>query len=309
MGSSITEAEHQPISSSPNSGNKAGSTPPQANTPPPSLNSSFNIGNTNTPNRNLLGLTPSDEVVFDVNNAGENNGLQAKLQIKNNSNKMVVFKIKTTSPEKYRVRPSASYIKANGSCDVEIHVHQSQLNDDQPGNNAVAAVSSSIISPEVSASLMKDKFLVTAITLEEDADENPSQSKLNELLKNNRPESQYRLRCTLTGTQFKSTQNNRLQSGSGKEITPTSSTLASANKQLENLSKKVNELKQTVNESAETITSLKKTTLIMLGIIMFLQLLLAYQVMSLNSESGNVTNSGDIINHQETHISDEKQEL
>ena len=30
---------------------------------------------------------------------------------------------------------------------------------------------------------MKDKFLVTAITLEEDADENPSQSKLNELLK------------------------------------------------------------------------------------------------------------------------------
>ena len=39
---------------------------------------------------------------------------------------------------------------------------------------------------------------------------------------------------------------------------------------------------------------------------MFLQLLLAYQVMSLNSESGN---SGDIINHQETHISDEKQEL
>ena len=92
-GSSITEAEHQPISSSPNSGSKAGSTPPQANTPPPSLNSSFNIGNTNTPNRNLLGLTPSDEVVFDVNNAGENNGLQAKLQIKNNSNKMVVFKV------------------------------------------------------------------------------------------------------------------------------------------------------------------------------------------------------------------------
>ena len=59
------------------------------------------------------------------------------------------------------------------------------------------------------------------------------------LFQNNRPESQYRLRCTLTGTQFKSTQNNRLQSGIGKEITPTSSTLASANKQLENLSKKV----------------------------------------------------------------------
>ena len=40
-----------------------------------------------------------------------------------------------------------------------------------------------VVSPEVSASLMKDKFLVTAITLEDDKEDYYSQSKLNELLK------------------------------------------------------------------------------------------------------------------------------
>ena len=99
------DAEHQPLSSSPQSGNKGGSTPPQTITPPPSLNSSFNAGTTNAANRSLLGLTPSDEVVFDINNnAGQNNGLQAKLQIRNISNKSVVFKV---------ILPPYLYIRAD----------------------------------------------------------------------------------------------------------------------------------------------------------------------------------------------------
>ena len=89
----MTESEHPPLSSSPQIGSKSGSTPPQTTTPPPSLNSSFSTGNTSTPNRNLLGLTPNDEVVFDISNAGSNNGLQAKLQIRNIANKAVVFKV------------------------------------------------------------------------------------------------------------------------------------------------------------------------------------------------------------------------
>ena len=86
------------------------------------------------------------------------------------------MQIKTTSPEKYRVRPSSAQMKIGASCDVEIHVHQSQLSGEtSTGDN--------IISQEVSASLMKDKFLVTAITLEDDSDENLSQSKLADLMK------------------------------------------------------------------------------------------------------------------------------
>ena len=59
------------------------------------------------------------------------------------------------------------------------------------------------------------------------------------LFQTNRPEAQYRLRCSLSGNQHKLASTAR-HAGSGvKEISPTSSTLASANKQLENLSKKV----------------------------------------------------------------------
>ena len=94
---------------------------------------------------------------------------------------LLQIQIKTTSPEKYRVRPSASYIKVGGVCEVEIHVHQSQLSDDTSGD--ISSSNSNYISTEVSASLMKDKFLVTAITLEEDSEEHLPQSKLNELLK------------------------------------------------------------------------------------------------------------------------------
>ena len=80
------------------------------------------------------------------------------------------------------MRPSASHIKVGGVCEVEIHVHQSQLSEDTSGDYP-ASSSSNFIPPEVSASLMKDKFLVTAITLEDDSEEHFPQSKLNELLK------------------------------------------------------------------------------------------------------------------------------
>merc|ERR1712038_2054156 len=147
---------------------------------------------------------------------------------------------------------------------------------------------------------MKDKFLVTAITLEDDSDELLPQSKLNELLKNNRPEAQYRLRCSISGNQLKLAPPSRLQ-GNAKEISPTSSTLASANKQLENLSKKVSELKQNVRDSAETIASLRKTTMIMLGIIVFLQLVLTYQMMSLTPGTESPENEDSLSYNSETN--------
>ena len=54
----------------------------------------------------------------------------------------------------------------------------------------------------------------------------------------------------------------------------------------------VTELKQNVTESAETIASLRKTTMIMLGIIIILQLILTYQVMSCNP--GSATNDENV---------------
>ena len=66
------------------------------------------------------------------------------------------------------------------------------------------------------------------------------------------------------------------------------------------------ELKQNVTESAETIASLRKTTMIMLGIILFLQLILTYQIMSLNP--GNTTsNTEDIPSFNSQDNSDDKE--
>ena len=90
----MADTEQQILTNTPQGGSRSGSTPPQTATPPPSLNSSFSVGTPSGPNRNLLGLTPSDEVVFDINNnAGQNNGLLAKLQIRNIANKSVIFKV------------------------------------------------------------------------------------------------------------------------------------------------------------------------------------------------------------------------
>ena len=65
-------------------------------------------------------------------------------------------------------------------------------------------------------------------------------------------------------------------------------------------SQQVNELKQTVSESAEIIASLRKTTIIMLGIIVFLQLVLTYQVISFNSGTVSTENSDQLSLHENT---------
>ena len=92
-GTSMADSDQQPMSSAPNASVGKSGTPPST-TPPPSLNSSlnssFNFGSSGGSNRNLLGLTPSEEVVFDGNGGG---GLVAKLQIKNIATKSLVFKV------------------------------------------------------------------------------------------------------------------------------------------------------------------------------------------------------------------------
>ena len=133
---------------------------------------------------------------------------------------MFLLQIKTTSPDKYRVRPSLSHIRAGETADVEIHLHPSQVkfylrhlnicNKRQkfvkwrhlmfhwfqlcvePGA-ALAEVSDlgTVLTPEASASLLKDKFLITGVTYKPEAEDAPDSSgedplghnKLTELMK------------------------------------------------------------------------------------------------------------------------------
>merc|ERR1712192_340920 len=71
----------------------------------------------------ILRLSPGQEVVFSATTAGD---LAGKIQIQNISTKIVGYKIKTTSPEKYRVRPSTGSLSPGLAATVEIHVSGGQ---------------------------------------------------------------------------------------------------------------------------------------------------------------------------------------
>jgi len=119
----------------------------------------------------LLYLSPAQEVVFSTSPLGD---LTGKVSLTNTSGKPLGYKIKTTSPEKYRVRPSTGSISPGQSVTVEIHVS---------GQKEVA-------------SLSRDKFLVTAVLL--DREDIPA-SQLADALRTQTPDGQYRLRCNLAG--------------------------------------------------------------------------------------------------------------
>ena len=82
---------------------------------------SLNPGTNNNNNPDILLITPAHEVIFSSSPAGD---LVAKLLIQNVSSKPVGYKIKTTSPDKYRVRPSTGILASNISTSVEIHCQQ-----------------------------------------------------------------------------------------------------------------------------------------------------------------------------------------
>ena len=83
------------------------------------------------------------------------------------------------------MRPSLSHLRAGETADVEIHLHPSQLAVEQSAL-AEATDLSSVLTAEASAALLKDKFLVTGVTLKEDVpdgEEDLGHGKLTELMK------------------------------------------------------------------------------------------------------------------------------
>merc|ERR1712038_1436071 len=83
----------------------------------------------------ILTISPAEELEFCVTD--ENKETLDILSLTNSSEKHVAFKDKTTSPEKYRVRPSTGVVKPGGSYDISVYLHS--------GNQST---------------ILKDKFLV-----------------------------------------------------------------------------------------------------------------------------------------------------
>eukprot|EP00096_Caligus_rogercresseyi_P012510 TRINITY_DN5263_c0_g1_i1.p1 TRINITY_DN5263_c0_g1~~TRINITY_DN5263_c0_g1_i1.p1 ORF type:complete len:483 (-),score=92.24 TRINITY_DN5263_c0_g1_i1:100-1548(-) len=133
--------------------------------------SSTSITNSTSPSKDkLLVVHPSHEIIFHLN--GSDN-LLGKFQVTNVSEGPTFFKIKTTSPGKYKVRPSMANLDISESCSVEIHV------------------------PRNAIECNKDRFLITVYKTEKTG---LSHDDIAEIAKTSSPDEDFRLRCRLDST-------------------------------------------------------------------------------------------------------------
>jgi hypothetical protein len=198
----------------------------------------------NNNNDGLLKLSPANDIVFDKTSYGD---LVAKLTVANATGKAVIYKIKTTSPDKYKVRPSMFNLAPGASNQVEIHVQSLQIGS--------------------AASLVRDKFLITAVTVDETG---LSNSRIAELMKTAKPESQYRLRCLLSA----SATVGETQMGNGVDHKPTSSQVHT----LDTISKRVAALSSANSDLLSQVSSLKFLVVLLLFLSLATFALLAWHV-------------------------------
>ncbi|XP_015767341.1 PREDICTED: motile sperm domain-containing protein 2-like [Acropora digitifera] len=75
----------------------------------------------------LLTITPPEELLFSgTTSTGE---ILQSLSLTNNTSSTVAFKVKTTSPESYRVRPSSGVIPASSSATVNVFLQPGTINE------------------------------------------------------------------------------------------------------------------------------------------------------------------------------------
>jgi len=204
----------------------------------------------------LLKLGPSaNEVVFDRNGYGD---LVARLTIANSSDKPVVYKIKTTSPDKYKVRPSMYCLGAGSTNTVEIAAQQTTV-----------------------SALVRDKFLITAVTVEQ---EGVPSTKIADIMKTAKPDSQYRLRCQLAASaaaQEPPVRGTIVANGEAAKVHPE---LARA-QTLDNIAKKVSGLTSAVEDLHAQIASMKIFIFVLISLVFAILAVLVY-----NAGGGTVTN-------------------
>ncbi|KAH8339079.1 hypothetical protein KR074_002664 [Drosophila pseudoananassae] len=105
-----------------------------ANTAPMVLKES-NIGEMHTPSEGMLRVDPKDFVNFNSKNA------EATLNLKSVTNSAITYKIQTTSPEKFRVRPRCGVIQPNQAASINIWLKsEHQLSDENKDKFLVMAM-------------------------------------------------------------------------------------------------------------------------------------------------------------------------
>ena len=137
----------------------------------------------------LLRLSPSQDLVFSPNSYGD---LTARIQMWNVSPGPVAFKMKTTTPERFKVRPSNGCLSPGQSSMMDITVTKSHMSQSANLGRLVGVSNFSHLSPLTS---VQDKFLISAISV---SGEDLAPPVINAQLKSSKPDAQYRFRCLLS---------------------------------------------------------------------------------------------------------------
>ncbi|XP_073252756.1 motile sperm domain-containing protein 2-like [Porites lutea] len=171
----------------------------------------------------LLLITPPEELVFiGTTSTGE---ILQSLSLANNTVSSVAFKVKTTSPESYRVRPSSGVIPASSSAEVSVFL--------QPGH---------------AASVIRDKFLVMSTELQEEKSPSELAALWRSIPKANIVE--HRLQCRFVAS------NSQLQYSDivdGKPVT-----LSMAIDSIESLQRQLNDVERKLDATSKKISHIEE---------------------------------------------------
>ncbi|XP_053399459.1 motile sperm domain-containing protein 2-like isoform X2 [Mercenaria mercenaria] len=184
----------------------------------------------------LLTISPAEELEFVI----EEGVKEASdiITLKNTLPYTIAYKVKTTSPEKYRVRPSSGLIKSGTETEVMIHLQQGYQN-----------------------TVHKDKFLIMAMEVA-----NESNKSFSELWKSVQKDSimEHRLRC-VASTSKESTGN----LGGGFKTGP-------ANQAVSDLSKKVDSLVEYNRHLHKTMKCLLVSQVILVTLLLVVVIMTWY---------------------------------
>ena len=107
--------------------------------------------------------------------------------------------MKTTTPERYKVRPSSGHLRAGDSCVMDVMVSKSHAANTANIGIYILRMFSHSLSIMIFISV-QDKFMLSALTIDSD---NLSQQNIYTSLKQSKPEAQYRIRCMLQSDQVR----------------------------------------------------------------------------------------------------------
>lgn len=169
----------------------------------------------------LLTITPCEELVFSgTTSTGE---ILQSLSLSNNTLSTVAFKVKTTSPESYRVRPSSGVIPATSSAEVSVFL--------QPGH---------------AASVIRDKFLVMSTELQDEKSPSELAALWRTIPKTNIVEHRLRCRFVASNSQLSSGQYSEITDGKPITLSMAIDSIESLQRQLSDVEKKLDVMNKTV---------------------------------------------------------------